>query len=67
MPRTITVPVFVGVLRSTADKPEAEIETVVAEEPRSRDFNRYRWWRSTVDINVPDEATPVPSTPATPV
>ena len=68
MPRTITVPVFVGVLRATADRPEAEIRTVVSDTPRGgRDFNKYRWWRSTIDINVPDEATPVPSTPATPV
>lgn len=66
MARTITVPVFIGVLKQSADQPEPDI--VVAEKPRgSRDFDRYRWFRSTVDVTVPDIAVTVPSTPATPV
>jgi hypothetical protein len=68
MPRTITVPVFIGVLKASADRPEPEIRTVVSDTPRGgRDFDKFRWFRSTVDITVPDEATTVPSTPAVPV
>jgi hypothetical protein len=66
MPRTVTVPVFIGVLKATADSPDPKI--IVAEAPRgSRDFDRYKWFRSTVDIDIPDIATRVSSTPATPL
>jgi hypothetical protein len=66
MPRNVTVPVFIGVLKATADSADPRI--VVAKEPRAgNDFDRYKWFRSTVDITIPDLATVVPSTPATPV
>lgn len=66
MARTVTVPVFIGVLKASADAPEPQI--FVSKEPRrGKDFDQYKWFRSTVDITVPDIATAVPSTPATPV
>ena len=66
MPRTVTVPVFIGVEKASADSADPRI--VVAEAPRgSRDFDKFKWFRSTVDITVPDIATAVPSTPATPL
>ncbi len=65
MPRTVTVPVFIAVLAATAEDARPQI-VVTDEKFGSKRFNDYIWFRSTVDIVIPDVVIAAPSTPPTP-
>jgi len=65
MPRTVTVPVFIAVLTATAEDARPQIVVTDAKFGNKR-FNDYIWFRSTVDISIPDIVTPATSTPSTP-
>lgn len=66
MPRTVTVPVFIAVLTASAEDARPQI-IVTDEKFGSKRFTDYLWFRSTVDIVIPDVVTAVTSTPPTPV
>lgn len=65
MARTVTVPVFIAVLKVSAEDARPQI-VVTDEKFGGRKFNDYLWFRSTVDIDIPDVVTAAPSTPSTP-
>jgi len=65
MARTVTVPVFIAVLTASAEDVRPQI-VVTDQKFGNKRFNDYIWFRSTVDIDIPDVVTPAVSTPSTP-